>query len=228
MKRARKTARRPHVLARFAWMHGRLLIALGVGAAVTAALWLGANWRIPTKLLTGWDTFALLYLVLIHLVVGASGSVDHIRKRAAEEDEGALAILVLSGIAAMAALGALVLELGGAGDGPNGVWHIVMAVVTIVLSWLLVHTIFALHYAHEYYGEGRDRQKGGLAFPGRGEPDYWDFVYFSLVIAMTSQVSDVQITSHAIRRVATLHGVLSFFFNLGILALTINLISNLI
>jgi uncharacterized membrane protein len=91
-----------------------------------------------------------------------------------------------------------------------------------------VHTEFALHYAHEFYGEGRDRELGGLKFPGRKEPDYWDFLYFSLVIAMTSQVSDVAITSRALRGVATMHGVLSFFFNLGILALTVNMLSNLI
>ena len=72
---------------------------------------------------------------------------------------------------------------------------------TIVLSWAFVHTIFALHYAHEFYGEGRDRQIGGLKFPGTEAPDYWDFLYFSLVIAMTSQVSDVAITSQVIRRV---------------------------
>jgi uncharacterized membrane protein len=85
----------------------------------------------------------------------------------------------------------------------------------------LHHTIFALHYAHEFYGE--DAEQGGLTFPGGEEPDYWDFVYFSFVIGMTSQVSDVAICSKSIRRTATAHGVLSFIFNAALLALTVNI-----
>ncbi len=88
--------------------------------------------------------------------------------------------------------------------------------------------IFSLHYAHEFYGERRDGKIGGLDFPGGGHPDYWDFLYFSLVIGMTSQVSDVCVSSKYIRRVVAVHGVLSFFFNLTVLALTVNLVSNLI
>ena len=91
-----------------------------------------------------------------------------------------------------------------------------------------MHTIFALHYAHEYYGERRDGVVGGLNFPGDQSPDYWDFFYFSVVIGMTSQVSDVAITSPTIRRVATMHGVLSFFFNVTVLALSVNMVSNFI
>ena len=88
-----------------------------------------------------------------------------------------------------------------------------------------MHSIFALHYAHEFYGEGRDDQMGGLIFPGKDEPDYWDFLYYSLVVAMTGQVSDVQITSKIIRRLTTLHGAVSFFFNATVLALTVNIVS---
>ncbi len=98
---------------------------------------------------------------------------------------------------------------------------------TILLSWAFMHTIFALHYAREYYGEGADRRIGGLVFPGNEEPDYWDFLYYSLVIAMTAQVSDVQITSRTIRRLSTVHGVVAFFFNVTVLALTVNIISSL-
>ena len=95
-----------------------------------------------------------------------------------------------------------------------------LAILTIVLSWIVVHTTFALHYAHDYYS---GTQAGGLAFPGDDKPDYWDFVYFSFVVGMTAQVSDVGITSKAIRRTATAHGVISFFFNTALLALTINI-----
>ena len=224
-RQSRKAIVRPMFPVRFARLHGRLLISLAIGVAVSLGLLIWSGWRVPTKLLTGWDVFALLYVGLIHQVMAQCG-VAQIRARAAEEDEGAVVLLILTCIAAIAALVALVAELGdkSARDG----WHVGLAIATILLSWCFVHTIFALHYSHEFYGEGRDRQKGGLAFPGTREPDYWDFVYFSLVIAMTSQVSDVQITSRSIRRIATMHGVLSFFFNLGILALTINMVSNLI
>ena len=91
-----------------------------------------------------------------------------------------------------------------------------------MLSWAFIHTIFSLHYAHEFYGESG--AVGGLAFPGgETEPDYWDFVYFSFVIGMTSQVSDVGITNREIRRTAAAHGVVSFFFNAALLALTVNI-----
>ncbi len=98
--------------------------------------------------------------------------------------------------------------------------------MTIGLSWAAIHTTFALHYAHEYYRG----TVGGLAFPGDGkeEPDYWDFVYFSFVIGMTAQVSDVGITDRIIRRTATVHGIVSFVFNTALLALTINIVAGAI
>ena len=97
---------------------------------------------------------------------------------------------------------------------------VLLAGVTIFLSWVFVHVIFALHYAHEFYDM---HAPGGLAFPGEHEPDYWDFIYFSFVIGMTSQVSDVTVTGQRLRRVVAAHGVLSFVFNVALLALSINL-----
>ena len=118
--------------------------------------------------------------------------------------------------ATLASLGAIVFELGGLKQATpsEAVSEVLLAMATILLSWAFIHTIFALHYAHEYYGERRDGKIGGLKFPGDNQPDYWDFLYFSFVIGMTSQVSDVAVTSKVIRRVVALHGVLSFFFNL--------------
>lgn len=94
--------------------------------------------------------------------------------------------------------------------------HVILAVVTIVTSWFLVHTIFALHYAHSYYQSSSaspHTPAAGLDFPKTEEPEYWDFLYFSCVIGMTSQVSDVAMTSPLMRRLSLLHGILSFFFN---------------
>jgi len=217
--------RQPGMIARFARLHVRLLISIIVGIIITVAL-VPADWRTPTRLLTGWDVGAGLYLVLVYWVV-AHDTVKEIRSRAAIQDEGAFALLLLTGAAAIASLIALVAEVAATPTGEA--WDkLAVGMFTIVLSWLFMHTIYALHYAHEYYGERGDGQIGGLKFPGTQAPDYWDFLYFSLVVAMTCQVSDVAITSKVIRRVVTIHGVLSFFFNLAILALTINMISNLV
>jgi uncharacterized membrane protein len=94
--------------------------------------------------------------------------------------------------------------------------------VTIVLSWTFIHTIFTVHYAHEYYAHGSDHD-GGLHFPGNEKPAYWDFAYFSFVVGMTSQVSDVGVTSRNIRQVVAAHGLVSFLYNVAFLALTINI-----
>lgn len=226
-KRAQKETRRSAAL-RIVRLHGRLVISVAVGAVIAAALFT-LDLHTATRLLIGWDAGILLYLTLIYSVA-RRGDIARLKQRAAEEDESAIILLLLTFAAAVASLVAIVIEVGGSqgGDGFQAGCGIALAMSTIVLSWFFVHTEFALHYAHEFYGEGRDKAFGGLKFPGGRQPDYWDFLYFSLVIAMTSQVSDVAITSHSLRRVASMHGVLSFFFNLGILALTVNMLSNLI
>ncbi len=201
-------------------LHFRLFISIAVGSAIALAL-LGLPWRMATRLLVGWDAAVALYLVLTCRVM-ANASVTRIRERAAIVDEGATALLILTPAAALASLVAVVIELGHA----PSLTQIALAISTIVLSWAFMHSIFALHYAHEFYGEGRDDRVGGLIFPGKDEPDYWDFLYYSLVVAMTAQVSDVQITSKTIRRLTTLHGAVSFFFNATVLALTVNIVSS--
>jgi uncharacterized membrane protein len=199
----------------------RLFISVGVGLVVIAAAAFVTDWRLVTRLLTGWDTAVALYLGLaLHLI--ARSDVRHIRRHAALQDEGQLAILTCTVAAALASLAAIFAELGTSavgGSRPRG--YLILATLTILLSWAFIHTIFALHYAHEFYDETAGR---GMAFPG-GEPnpDYWDFVYFSFVIGMTSQVSDVAITSKLIRRTVAAHGVVSFLFNAALLALTVNI-----
>ena len=202
-------------------LHARLLLSSGFGA--TAALTLIAlPWRLSTRIIVGWDAGVALYLALVYLVM-AHGSIAEIRRRAAINDEGAIALLVLTAAAALASLVAVLAELGHS----PGPYQIALSIATILLSWTFMHTMFALHYLHEFYGQGADDQLGGLVFPGSEDPDYWDFLYYSLVVAMTAQVSDVQITSKTIRRLTTLHGAISFFFNATVLALTVNIVSSL-
>ena len=108
--------------------------------------------------------------------------------------------------------------------------YVLLASATIIVSWSVTQIVFTLHYAHEFYrpaDRGRDAA-GGLVFPGEEKPDYWDFVYFATSIGATSQTSDVSIRSRAIRRLATVHAVVSFFFNSAVLALTINLAASVI
>jgi len=225
---ARRIADRPIMPVRLARLHARLLISIAVGMAVTLGLAM-TDWSMATKLLLGWDIGVVLYLALAYQLMVAYG-IAEIRRRAAEDDEGALALLILTGLSGLAIMGAIIAELGIAkvSGQPRSGLGVTLAMATILVSWAFVHTMFALHYAHEYYGERGDHAMGGLTFPGRQAPDYWDFLYFSLVIAMTSQVSDVVITSKVIRRIVTVHGALAFFFNVAVFALTVNIVSNLI
>jgi uncharacterized membrane protein len=196
----------------------RLFLAAALGIAVSLVLPPGL--RVATRTLIAWDAGVAVYLVLA-VAAMANSDIARIRRRAALLDEDQAVFLTLTAGAALASLGAIVAELGVKDpDHPHA--HLALAVATIALSWFFIHTIFALHYAHEFYVEAR-YENGGLAFPGKEQPDYWDFVYFSLVIGMTSQVSDVAVTAQAIRRTVTVHGVVAFFFNATLLALVINI-----
>src|SRR5204862_1537795 len=119
-------------------------------------------------------------------------------------------------------------------DRPSDVagFQVVLAVATILLSWLFMNTIFALHYAHDYYGDADPSNEykaiGGLVFPGQRDPDYWDFMYFSFVVGMTFQVSDVQVEDRGLRRIVLFHGLLAFLFNVLVLSLTINIVGGLV
>jgi len=227
LKRATQAVLAPLPI-RMARLHAKLVIAALVGIAVALAT-LVSDTRLPTRLLIGWDGGVLFYLVFVHATI-YRGGVELLRRRAKEQDEGAFIILLLTMAATVASVVAIVFEIGGAKQAPPDAAALAafLALATILLSWGFVHTIFAIHYAHEYYGERQDRAIGGLRFPGEHHPDYWDFLYFSLVIGMTSQVSDVAVTSRIVRRVVAMHGVLSFFFNVSVLALSVNLLSNLI
>src|SRR5215831_16533577 len=190
----------------------RLFTAGLLGLAV--ATFLPAEWRAATRSLVGWDVALTLYLGLAFRLM-TNSDANRIRRRAALQDEGRFTVLALVVGAAMASLVAILAELGGANRQPA---HLALAAVTILLSWAFTHTIFAIHYAHAYYDE-KTHNGSGLNFPGDEPPDYWDFVYFSFVVGMTSQVSDVAVTSRPLRRLVAAHGAVSFIFNATLLAL---------
>lgn len=212
--------RRMPKAVRIVYARPRLFISIAIGLLSLLAMpgsWLvPGTWRLTTRLLLGWDISLTLYLVLAYTTI-IRCDANYMRRQAALQDDGRFLILVLTSTAAFASIAAIVLELGGTQHQPA---QLALAIATIALSWAAIHTTFALHYAHEYYRGGRSR---GLAFPGDDNPDYWDFVYFSFVVGMTAQVSDVGITDKIIRRTATAHGIVSFFFNTALLALTVNI-----
>lgn len=203
-----------------------LFIAAAVALAVSAVLFATCpDWRASTKLLFAWDAALLLYLAIVARLM-ARADHNRIRSRAALQDEGGLALLILPVMAAAASLVALFAELSIAKGSGSPAFHVTLTILTITLSWTFIHTLFALHYAHDFYGEGE--RANGLEFPGKDKPDYWDFVYFSFVVGMTFQVSDVQVTNRLIRRLVVAHGVLSFLFNTAIVAVTVNLATSAI
>ena len=173
-------------------------------------------WMLVTRLLVAWDIMIGVFLILAYAMMWRTDT-SHVKRNAVLQDEGRFSILIVTGAAAFASLAAIIAELSGA---QHDSVVLIFATVTIALSWATVHTIFALHYAHEYYYAGA---AGGMTFPNDDKPDYWDFVYFSFVIGMTAQVSDVAITDKMVRRTATAHGIISFSFNTALLALMINI-----
>ena len=209
----------------------RLLIAIALFGLILAILppWL----PLLTRVMIAWDAGAVCLLALtFSMMLGATPK--QMRRRAQRQDASRWVISSLVIAGACLSLLAIAFLLKNAKGSSASLLTLRLALVagTIVSSWLLTHTVFALHYAHGCYRDDSATpiadEIGGLDFPSEKQPDYWDFLYFSLVIGMTSQVSDVQITSRQLRRLALVHGVLSFFFNTVILALSINLIAGLI
>lgn len=210
--------------ARVIYARRRTFIAAALG--IVAGFLAPDSLRLVTRLLVGWDTFVALYLLLVYTLVFSAG-VRHVRRNAVIQDDGRFLILLVTATGAFASIAAIVFELDAQ---HRGAFELGLATLTIALSWAAVHTTFALHYAHEYY---RGSKTGGLAFPsGKDEahedPDYWDFVYFSFVIGMTAQVSDVGITDRVIRRTATAHGIVSFVYNTALVALMVNIAASAI
>ena len=210
----------------------RFVIALAAASAVFFSL--RGHGRVST-MIASWDTFAFFVLVLAWVVILKTPQTK-LRAHAKAQDVSQLFISVCVVVAASVALFAVGFLLGshktgsGAGPQPHLTVHLILTLGTVIFSWMLVHTVFGLRYAHVFYGDSDDpdaeERAGGLLFPGGEQmPDYFDFAYFSFVIGMTCQVSDVQITSRGMRRLALVHSVLSFGFNTVILALLINTVS---
>ncbi|SFQ67692.1 DUF1345 domain-containing protein [Hymenobacter arizonensis] len=208
----------------------RLLLGLALG---------GVAWSLApggidaiSRSLAAWDVYAAVTLLLIAAAMFTADAAS-IRKVANSEDLSRIVAFVFVLVAALASLMGVVALLG-TGRSPTGGFlsrHVALGIAAVLESWLLVHTVFTLHYAHIYYdtsgADGAD--VGGLDFPGNDpEPDYWDFAYFAFTIGMTAQTADVAISGKRQRRTALLHAIISFGFNMAIVALSISALSGLL
>ena len=210
--------------------HVRQIVAVVV--AVFTFLFFGRHGRSPIiHFIAIWDSYAIVVLLMSWLTIF---TVDPrtIQRRARLQDSSRTLIFVFIIVAACMSLLAVILVLREhrALQRIAGL-HLLMAALAVIEAWLLIHTVFTLHYSHVFYRSEQEADVagtgGGLIFPGGHHPDYQDFAYFSFVVGMTCQVSDVNVTSRSMRRLALLHGLLSFAFNTVILALSINVISGL-
>ena len=206
----------------------RLATGTAVGSLIFLLLFFLTPLAARLCLILSWDVGILVATFLLIRIRGFSA--DAMKRMADQQDAGKWMVLFLTLIAASASLIAIAAEvppIAHAG-GMEKILRIGLIASTIVLSWAFIHTIFALHYAHDYYSRPRGGKHQDLVFPGGEAPNYMDFVYFSFTIGMTFQVSDVQITDRTFRSLALMHGIISFFYSTVIVALTINLFAGLI
>jgi len=206
----------------------RLFSSIAIGIATALLLPDSVAQQAVTRAIIGWNVGAILYLVLAMKMMFWS-SHERMRTRALQHDEGSTVVLLLVITAALMCIGAIVAELAVVKDlkGTLRYAHIALAALTIASSWAFTQTMFALHYAHDYYVCAIHGEHGGLDFPGGHPPDYGDFLYFASVIGTSGQTADVSFSSRKMRRTGTVHCVLAFFFNTTLVALTINIASGL-
>ncbi len=174
-----------------------------------------------TAALVGWDAGVVAY-GFTFLTLTLRATPERIQLVAAQLDEGRWGMLGATIVAALASLGAIVAELARVHGAPHAGWTEALAGSTVVLSWFFIHTIFATHYAHEFWGHG-----SGLSFPGNDQPAYSEFLYFSFCIAVASQVSDVSTQSASMRQLVLAHSLVAYLFNTAIIALGVNIAASL-
>lgn len=184
--------------------------------------------NIETVYLLAWDSFLVAYLLLAFNMFITTNTED-IKKRAHEQYERKHTMLILILITSFVSMVAIINEMriSALYEGWLSTLHVCITFGTLIVSWLFIHTLFALYYAHGYYDAMPD-DKYPLDFPYENNPDYWDFLYFALGIGATGGVPDVSFTSKKLRRIGTFHSVLSFFFNTAVLSLVMEMMGSLV
>jgi len=190
------------------------LILLVCGVVGTAIVWP------PERALVISFDFAAAVFILSSLPLMRDDSAEDARTRGARDDGGRVLLLIVTFVSFACVLAATGLMF--AGRNASSATSIMLSLATLIVSWIFANLVFAFHYSHIYYDQIGGKDRKGLDFPGTDEPHFSDFVYFSFVIGMTCQVSDVCISDTALRQTVTAHAVAAFFFNLGVLALAVN------
>lgn len=187
-----------------------ILFAVGLGVAIPRFGW-------SQGAMIAFDVAAAAFLIAI-LPVLRRGEADRMREAAQANDANRVGLLILTVVTSIVIMLAVVTEKMAKASP----WVVALVLVSLALAWFFSNTVYALHYAHLFYGQDGGEDQGGIDFPDCDNPDYWDFVYFSFTLGMTFQTSDVDITSRRVRRIVTGHCLAAFVFNLGVLAFTIN------
>jgi uncharacterized membrane protein len=208
------------------WNHTKLWVATLAGVVIALAA--PSRWWVISRVLTGWNGAILILVPLTYFRMRVLDA-RQLRARYQEEDPTAPVIIIVVVAAALLSVAAIVALLATLkhADPADRAAHLVLATMTIASSWLLVHTMFALHYADIYYSVAEDKPPP-LLFPETREPLFWDFLYFSYTIGVACQTADVATTQTGIRRTVTVHSIIAFAFNLAILGWAINVTAGLL
>lgn len=219
-------------MSRVRYLNFWLFVATAIIVGLIAAFYLAK----VRAMLVGFDAGAVVFIAgTLRLMHG--GRADDMRQRAAANDPDAHILLAVAMLIIGVVLVAVTVELTGIGGGHGT--GLAISGLTILLAWVFTNLLFALHYAHRFYapgdagdddgrGDGGPQDTGGLEFPGHASPVYSDFAYFSFVLGMTFQVSDVVITSTELRRFALYHALAAFLFNIVVVALSVSLLGSLL
>jgi uncharacterized membrane protein len=226
-------ALREHGILRWSWrvVRARVRLFIGLICGLVAAPLIPGDISRTTRVILAWDFGVIVFLVLAAFLF----TTERLNRMAADaqaQEEGEWTVFWLTIAAVTFSFIAVIDEFSAMKGLPPAQrsLHVILVAVTLLVSWLMTHTTFAFRYAHEYYeiDPGGTGIAGGLEFPSEKRPDYLDFLYYALVLGMTFQVSDVQITARKFRRLAAAHGLLSFIYNTVILALTVNIAAGML
>jgi uncharacterized membrane protein len=209
-------------------LHNRPHMTIGIAVGFVLGALVPATMRPVARVLLGWDAAIWTYLVLIWIHMARTDE-ESVRANAQREDQSASTVLFMVCAATVASIVAIVLELGTTKDlgTASKVLHSLLTGMTLIGAWFLIPTIFTLHYARVYYGS--DPQSPALAFPDKHlTPNYWDFLYFSFTIACASQTADVGMRGRSARRSVLAQSILSFYFNVSVLGLCVNIAASMV
>jgi uncharacterized membrane protein len=201
----------------------KLLASLAIGTITGISIPINGGWQL--SLILGWDVTAFCLIVLNWASFFIINETE-IPVLANQQDESRLVSFVFIIVAAVLSLLGITFMLGDEGVTERPKWEIAFTLVSVSVSWVLIHTLFTLRYAHLYYIRLKEQpEQKVLGFPNETHPNYIDFAYFAFIIGMTFQVSDVEVKSKRLRRIVLIHGLVSFVFNTFIVALLINIIA---